>query len=75
MLLFNLFSNRLDDLVNIFNKEDIIRYYLSRNTTNPWLLTIQRNKVTNNFKIDEKMKNSNRDIFNISFFLLRSNKI
>lgn len=67
MPLFNLFNNRLNDLIDNSDKEDIISCRLDKNVTSPQLLTIWENKVTGNFKLDKGIENLNKDIVNIIF--------
>lgn len=51
MPLFNMFNNRLDDIINTFDKKDVISYCQTENATNPQLLDIKTNKITGNSQI------------------------
>ena len=52
--LSNMFNNRLDDLVNTFDKEDVISYYQTRNATSPRLPERGKNKVACNSQMQKK---------------------
>lgn len=65
--LFNLFSNRLDDLVDSSDEEDIISRRLGRNVTSPQLPATRGNRVSGNSELDESMEGSNRDTVDVSF--------
>lgn len=52
MLLSNMFSNSLDDLIDSFDKENIISYCQNRDVTSPKLPIIERNSVTSHNEID-----------------------
>ena len=67
MLLSNAFSNRLDDLVDTFDKEDIISRRPTRNATSPRLLGIGRNKVVGHFQREKGIEDVNRDLFKVCF--------
>ena len=67
MLLFNMFSNKLDNFINISNEENIINQCQNRNLTNPRLLSIGRNKVTSYFERREEIKGVNGDMSEVSF--------
>lgn len=62
ILLSNLFSNRLDNFVNSFDKENIICYCQTKKVTSSWLLDIKKNRVVNYFKIKKKALEKNRII-------------
>lgn len=51
--LSNVYSNRIDDLVDSSNKEDIINRYQSRNATCLQLPDISKNRVAGHSKIKE----------------------
>lgn len=55
-----MFSNRLDDLVNSFNKEDVIYHRQIKNATSPQLLGIRRNRVADYSKIEKWALGKNR---------------
>lgn len=65
--LFNFFNNKLDNLINSPNKEDIISYCLSKNVISFELLAIQENKIVGNTKLHKKIKNLNGNIFDLNF--------
>ena len=46
-LLSNIFSNRLNDLVNSSDEEDVINQYHNKNAMSPQLPAIVKNKVVN----------------------------
>lgn len=56
----NVLSNKLDDFVNTFDKEDIINCYQTRNATSPWLLNTERNRIADHSKIKEKALTKNK---------------
>ena len=60
MLLFNMFSNRFDDLVNISDEEHIISHHQTRNAMSFWLLAIEKNRVIGYFEIEKKALRRNR---------------
>lgn len=61
MLLSNIFSNRLIDLVSGFNKEDIISQCQIRNITSLGLFVTGRNSGTGFTKIDESTSRRNKN--------------
>lgn len=81
--LFNIFSNRLDNLVNSYDEENIISHCQNRNATSPQLPAIEknrvaghskieegateRNRVTGCFEIKEEIESVNEDTFDVSF--------
>lgn len=65
--LLNIFSNKFDNLVNSFNKEDFNSCHKNKNATSLWLLAIKKNRITGHFKLKEKIESINRDMSNISF--------
>ena len=67
VLLFNAFSNRLDDFVNTSNKKDVINHYQTRNATSPQLLGTRRNRVVSHFEKRKKMEDGNRDMSKVCF--------
>ena len=68
VLLSNAFSNRLDDLVNTSNKEDIISHRQTRNTTSLRLLDTGRNKVAGHSERGDGMEDVNGDMSEVCFF-------
>lgn len=60
MLLFNIFSNKLDNFVNSSDNEDIISHYQKKNTTSPWLPITGRNRVASHSGMEEKTAETNR---------------
>lgn len=85
--LFNIFSNKLNNLVDSSNKENIISYCQIRNAMSLQLLIIRRNsgvglieinkctsrknENTRQFKIKEVIRGANMVISDISFFYQR----
>lgn len=51
--LFNAYNNRFDNLIDSFNKEDVISYEQTRNTTSPQLLDTRWNRVVGYFEIEK----------------------
>lgn len=84
MQLSIIFCNKLNDLVNSSDKEDIISCCQNRNTLHLQLPVIKRNniagltkieerasrrnRIADHSEIEERIKGANRDIFDISFF-------
>ena len=61
MQLSNKFRNRLNDLVNIFDKKNIISCYHNRNTTiSFYLLVIVRNNIADLTKVEKRALKKNR---------------
>ena len=58
--LSNIFSNRLDNLVNTFKEKDVISQLHIGNATSIWLPGTGRNKVASNSQIQEKVLGRNR---------------
>ncbi len=67
MPLSNMFSNKFDDLIDSFNKEDIISHHQNRNAMNPQLLATGKNRVTTHSKLKERMEDVKRDTSDESF--------
>ncbi len=68
MSLSNMFNNKLDDLVDSSNKEDVISHHQNKNATSPQLPAISRNKFTTNHSESEKqIEDAKRDMSNVSF--------
>lgn len=55
-----MFNNRLDDLVDTSNKEDVISCYQTRNATSPWLSNTKRNRVADYFKTKKEALRRNK---------------
>ena len=53
MPLFNVFNNRLDDLVDTSDEEDVISRHQTGNATSLRLLEKRKNRVAGNFQIQE----------------------
>ena len=60
MSLSNAYGNRIDDLVDSSNKEDIISRRRSKNTTSPKLLSTKKNRVAGHSIIEEGVKEWNK---------------
>ena len=58
--LSNVFSNRLDDLVNTSDEEDVISRRQTRNATSPRLPGREKNRVAGNSQIQERASGRNR---------------
>lgn len=79
-----MFSNRLDDLIDSNNEKNVINRRQNKNATNPGLLAIERNGVTDqfemekrvikkngiidHFQMEEEMEDTNGNTSNIIFF-------
>lgn len=63
-----MFSNRLDDLIDSFDEEDVISRCQNRDSTSPRMLATGRNKVAGHSEIDEKIEDVNKNTFDVSFF-------
>lgn len=62
-----MFSNRLDDLIDSSNKENVIIHYQNRNTISLQILAIEKNKVAGHFELKEQIESIKRDISDINF--------
>lgn len=60
VLLSNIFSNRLDDLVNSFDNNNVISHHQRKNATSSQLLVIGKNRVTSHSGIEKKAARKNR---------------
>ncbi len=67
MLLSNTFSNRLDDLVDSSNEEDIISRRRNRNVTSPQLPATRRDRVAGHSEPEERMEGAKGDTSDVSF--------
>ncbi len=67
MLLSNIFSNRLNDLVDNSDKKDVINCCQNKNTTSPQLPATERNRVAGHSEPEERMEGAKRDMSDISF--------
>lgn len=77
ILLFNIFSNTLDHLINSFDKKDSIYYCYTKNASSIWLPTIGKNNVAGYFKIKKKASKRNKIINHskINKKIIEKNKI
>lgn len=64
-----MFSNKLDDLINDSDKEHFISHRQNKNVTSPRLLVIKRNRGTDNFEWEEKMKDTKKTRLISVFFI------
>ena len=71
VLLFNMFNNRFNDLVNSSDKEDVISCRQTKNATSPLLLGIRRNRIAGHSEIEKGMEGANEDIFEVCFLYQR----
>ncbi len=69
--LSNTFSNRLDDLVDRSDKEDVISHRRNRNATSLQLPATGRDRVAGHSEPEERMEGAKRDISDISFLYQR----
>ena len=67
MLLSNTFNNKFDNLVNTSDKKNFISCCQTRNTKNPQLLGIGRNRVVGYSERREGIKNVNNDMSEVCF--------
>ncbi len=67
MPLFNTFSNKLDDLVDSSDEEDIISRRQNRNATSPQLPATGRDRVAGHSEPEEQMEGAKGDTFDVSF--------
>ncbi len=65
--LSNIFSNRLDDLVDSSDKEDVINCRQNRNATSLQLPAIRSNRIASYFEPKKWMKGAKGDTSDISF--------
>ncbi len=70
VLLSTTISNRLDDLVDSSNKEDVFSRHRNRNATSPQLPATGRDRVTNHSEPEERIKGAKKDTSDVSFFYL-----
>lgn len=86
MPLSNIFNNILNELINTFQKENVICCCSIKNAIKPQLLgtrqnnitcyseikksAIKKNKIDSYFKIEKEIKSANRNIFAITFYYL-----
>lgn len=72
MPLSNAFSNRLNNIADTFNKEDIISRRQNRNTTSLQLLGTGKNQFAGHSERESErgkaMKNTNKNMSKICFF-------
>ncbi len=67
MLLSNMFSNRLNDLVDSSDKEDIISRHQNRNATTPQLPATGRDRVASHFELEEQKRDAKEDTSDVSY--------
>ena len=67
MLLSNAFSDRLDDLVNISDKEDVISLRQTRNATSLQLPGTGRNRFAGHSETRDRMEDVNEDMSEVCF--------
>ena len=63
-----MFSNRLNNLVNSSNKKDVISYCQNKNTKNPQLLAIKKDRVAKHSKLEKQIDNAKRNMSNVNIF-------
>lgn len=71
VLLSNMYSNSLNDIVNSFKKENVISHCQNRNTISLQLPTIKRDRVAGNFEPEKRIEGANGDMSDVSFFYRR----
>lgn len=62
-----MFNNWLDDLVNSFNKKDVISRHQNRNARSSQLLAEERDKVVGHSEPKKRINNAKRNTSDISF--------
>ncbi len=65
--LSNTFNNRLDDLVDSSDKEDIISHRQNRNASSPQLPATGRDRVVRHSEPEERMEDAKGDMSDVSF--------
>ncbi len=65
--LYNTFSNRLDDLVNNSDKENVISRHRNKNATSPQLPAIGRDRVAGDSEPEERMEGAKGDTSDVNF--------
>ncbi len=65
--LSNTFSNRLADLVDSSDEEDVISRRQNRNATSPQLPAIGRDRVARHSEPEERMEGAKGDTSDVSF--------
>ncbi len=71
MPLSNTFSNRLDDLVDSSDEEDVISRRRNRNATSPQLPSTGRDRVAGHSEPEERMEGTKGDTSDVSFLYRR----
>ncbi len=66
--LSNMISNKLDDLVDSSNGEDVISRRQNRNVTSSQRPAIRRDRVVGHSEPEEEMEGAKRDTSDINFF-------
>ena len=67
MSLSYIFNNRLDDLVNSSDNENVINHHQNKNATSSQLLATGKVRVASYFEPEKWIENAKRDTSNISF--------
>ncbi len=67
MPLSNIFSNRLDDLVDSSNEEDVISRRQNKNATSPQLPATGRDRVADHSEPEKRIEGAKEDISDVSF--------
>ncbi len=65
--LSNMFSNKLNDLINSSDEEDVISRRRNKNATSPQLPATRRDKVAGHSKPEERMEGAKRNTSDVSF--------
>lgn len=63
-----MFGNRLDDLVDSSDKEDVIRHRQNRNIISSQLPGIGRDRIVGHSKLKKRIEDVKRDTSDINFF-------
>lgn len=71
MTLFNIFKNKLNNLIDNSDEENNINYYQNRNTISFQLLTIRKDRVIGCFKLKKQIDSAKENIFDINFLYQR----
>ena len=71
VLLSNIFSNKLDNLVDSSDKEDIISRRQNKNVTSHQLPAIGKDRVAGDSESEERIEGTKKDMSNVSFLYRR----